>query len=232
LLGSFSANALALNIWYFIEWKVTIANSTGANQCVVHVNNVEWLNLTGVDTQLSATPQANQVEIGRLNIDDAVFTFDDFYICDNLGTRNNDFLGDCRIETLYPDGPGGSTDFGVNGALTNWQAVSEAHADDDTSYVNNDTPGSIDTYTFTDPAGTINTVFGIQAVMRARKDNAGTRTFCRVVSIGGTDYAGTEFALGTDYAFFTEVIENNPATLSPWTAAAISALEAGVKVVS
>jgi len=231
-VGTASVTVLTPGVWNFIEWKVTITSSTGANQCVVRMNNVEILNLTGISTKTSANTTANLLGFGDTSFSSATMTFDDLYICNNSGSVNNDFLGDCRIETLYPNGAGNYTDFGLNGAATNWQAVSEARADDVTSYVASDVPGDIDTYTFTNPAGTLATVYGIQPVLRGRKDNAGARTFANVLRIGGTDYTGVAFSLSTDYLFYCEVIENNPDTVAPWTSSDIIALESGVTVVS
>lgn len=232
-LGSNSVSSIALNIWNFVEWKIAITSSTSAGQCVVNVNNTTWLNLVSVNTNaVSGTTNADSVVMGRITYDDFQPMYDDFYICDNQGTYNNDFLGDCRIETLYPKGAGSHTTFGLNGAATNWQAVSEVPADDDTSYVSTDTPGNIDSYDFTAPGGTVNTVFAIQAVMRARKDNAGARTFARSVRLGGTDFIGSAYSLGTDYGFYRDVMETNPNTSAPWSSSDVAALEGGVKLVS
>lgn len=232
LQGSSVNGLIVIGFWNFIEWKVTITASTGANQCVVRLNNAEVLNLVGVSTKTTANSSVNSISIGRNSTDSTETRFDDLYVCNNQGTINNDFLGDCRIETLYPNAPGNNTTFAPNGAPTNWQAVSEATPDDDVSYVLSDVPGNMDSYMFTNPTGTLVQVFGIQAMMRARKDNAGTRTFARIVRVGGTDYAGSPYLLGTDYTYYRDIMEINPGTGVPWNASDIAALEAGVKVVS
>lgn len=228
-----SANGLiTLGVWNFIEWKVTIAASTGTNQCVVRLNGVEIINLVGVATMTTSNTTANAISIGRVVSTQCDFRYDDIYVCDSTGSMNNDFLGDCRIETLYPGAAGNYTQFTANGAATNWQATSETPADDDTSFVNSNNVNDKDSYAFTNPSGTITTVFAIQVCMRARKDNAGARTFARLVRIAGTDYVGSEFSLGTDYQLFTEIIELSPNTSANWTSSEITALEAGVKVIS
>jgi hypothetical protein len=65
-VGAASANGLlTLNVWHHLEWKITISTSTSANQCVLRLDNVEILNLTGVATKTSSNTTANAVSIGR-----------------------------------------------------------------------------------------------------------------------------------------------------------------------
>lgn len=231
-VGVSAGGLITLGVWNFIEWKVTIASSTGTNQCVVHLNNDEILNLTAVSTKTTGNTTANIFSIGQTVFTTGGFNYDDVYVCDNTGSTNNDFLGDCRIETLYPSGAGNYTDFVANGAGTNWGCVSEHPADDDTTFVSSNNVNDIDSYAFTNPSGTPTAIFAIQANMRARKDNAGTRTFGRLVRISGTDYVGSGFALGTNYSLFREIIEQNPNTNAAWTSSDINGLEAGVKVLT
>lgn len=230
-VGSASANGLiTLNTWNFIEWKVAISASTGANQCVVRFNNVEVINLTGVATKTTSNTTANQIGIGRVVSSQFGAYYDDIYVLDNTGTQNNDLLGDCRIETLYPNAAGNYAQLTANGAGTNYGCVNEHPADGDTTYVSGNSVGNIDSYGFSDPTGTITTVFAVQMNMRARKDNAGARTIARLVRASATDYVGSDFSLSTSYALYREILENNPATAAAWTSSDITGLEAGIKV--
>lgn len=232
-VGSASSNGLlTLNVWHFLEWKVAISASTGANQCVVRLDNVEILNLTGVSTKVSSNTSANSVNIGRSVSTQNGMSWDDIYVLDNTGTQNNDLLGDSRIETLYPNGAGNYAQLTANGAGTNYGCVNEHPADDDTTYVSGNSVGNIDSYAFSDPTGTISTVFAVQANMRARKDNAGTRTIARLTRQSATDYVGSDFALTTSYQLFRDIMENNPATSAAWTSSDITGIEAGIKVTS
>jgi hypothetical protein len=232
-VGSASANGLlTLNVWHHLEWKVTISTSTSANQCVLRLNNVEILNLTGVATKTSSNTTANAVSIGRNVSTQCGMSYDDVYVLDNTGTQNNDLIGDCRIETLYPNGAGNYAQLSANGAGTNYGCVNEHPADDDTTYVAGNSVGNKDSYAFANPAGTINTVYAVQMNMRARKDNAGTRTVARLFRASATDYLGSDNSLSTSYALYRDVMEKNPDTNAAWTSADITALEAGVKVTS
>lgn len=228
--GTSASNVILLNTWHHIEWKITITNSTGSNQCVLRVDNTAVLNLTGVDTQTSGNSSADSLQIGRLNSTAAGASYDDFYLLDNNGAQCNDLLGDCRIETLMPSGAGTYTQFTHNGAATNWQAVSEVPADDDTSYVDGASLNDKDSYAFANPSGTVSTVFAVQSNIRARKDNAGVRSIAPLTVISGTDYVGTDRALSTSYALYSEIMELNPDTGVAWTGSDINALDAGYKV--
>jgi ABC-type sugar transport system substrate-binding protein len=68
--------------------------------------------------------------------------------------------------------------------------------------------------------------------MRARKDNAGTRTVARLFRASATDYVGGDNSLSTSYALYRDIMEKNPDTNAAWTSSDITALEAGVKVTS
>lgn len=232
-VGAASSNGLlTLNVWHHLEWKLTISTSTSANQCVLRLNNVEILNLTGIATKTSSNTTANAVSIGRLVSTQCGMSYDDIYIFDNTGSQNNDLIGDCRIETLYPSGAGNYAQLSANGAGTNYGCVNEHPADDDTTYVAGNSVGNIDSYAFGNPAGTISTVYAVQVNMRARKDNAGTRTVARLLRASATDYVGSDNSLSTSYALYRDIMEKNPDTNAAWTSSDITALEAGVKVTS
>jgi hypothetical protein len=232
-VGAASANGLlTLNVWHHLEWKITIASSTGPNECLLRLDNVEILNLTGVSTKTSSNTTADTISIGRLVSTQCGMWYDDVYVFDNTGDMNNDLIGDCRIETLYPNGAGNYAQLSANGAGTNYGCVNEHPADDDTTYVAGNSVGNIDSYAFGNPVGTINTVYAVQANMRARKDNAGVRTVARLLRVSGTDYVGSDNSLSTSYALYRDIMEKNPATDAAWTSSDITALEAGVKVTS
>lgn len=78
VLASYQAN-LANNIWYCVEVQGTIHNTTGT--CRVHLNGVEVLNLTGLDTRAGGTGLCdNVVSYGGYDhymyIDDVMFRDD------------------------------------------------------------------------------------------------------------------------------------------------------------
>jgi len=130
LTGGTSTNSLSTGSYYYVEWKVTIADSIGANSCKVRVNGVDWITVaTGQDTKNTANASANQLTLGPINAISGTWLIDDFYLCDSSGTTNNDFLGDIRVDTLYPNADGTYSQWtpsAVNGAHRYWRLYVDA----------------------------------------------------------------------------------------------------------
>jgi hypothetical protein len=233
LTGGTSTNALSLNTWYYIEWKVTIADSIGAGTCKVRVNGVDWLTVaTGQDTKNTANASANQVYLGSwaagsgpLNI-----YYDDVYICDASGSTNNDFLGDVRVDTLYPTSDGTYTAFTPSTGVSHFALVDET-APNTSDYNDGVSVGDRDSYGLTDLAAlSSQTIYGVQVNAAVMKDDAGAKSAATFVRSSSTNGDGASVALGTSQAYISQVFETDPNGSIAWTATTVNAAEAGVKV--
>ena len=159
----------------------------------------------------------------------------DIYVLDTGGTVNNDFLGDCRIETLLPTADGANTAWAPSAAGSHFSKVDEAsgtYPDGDTTYVSDGTPGDRDTYVMADLSSTGGLVFGVRTKIYARKDDAPTRQVARVFRQSGTNYDGTTQTLTTSYAPYSQIDEQDPSTGAQWTVAGVNSVEVGVKAVA
>lgn len=85
--------------WYYLEMKSTAADSGGST--IVHLDGVEVINFTG-NTNIHNLRYGN-VLLRVSSTDDSETQYDDWYVCDDTGLTNNDFLGDCRVEVLTPN---------------------------------------------------------------------------------------------------------------------------------
>jgi len=103
------ANVLmTTKVWHYIECKVKFDTAAGGS-VVLHVDEEEVMNVSSVVTSTSdIRPSMICVGGGTQNNN---FRVDDIYICDDLGTVNNTFLGDVRIEKLTPTSNGTTSDF-------------------------------------------------------------------------------------------------------------------------
>lgn len=227
VLGAAGSSTLSANTWYFIEFKATIHDSAGA--VTVRLNGVDEIVLTGQDTRNANTGVINRLIVGHGDNSSATW-FDDLYIVDTTGTSNNDFLGDVRVEALFPDGAGNSTQFTPDSG-SNYARVNESAPDDDTSYVGSSTVGHKDTYAM-GAMGASTSIKGTQQVIYARKTDAGSRVGRTVIRSGGTDYEGADIALTDTYLFHRTVRETDPNTSAAWTEAGVNGHEAGMKVQS
>lgn len=224
-----STIALPTGSWNFIELKTTIHDTTGSLE--LRVNGVTVATYAG-DTKYSSTiGTARSIRLSGGVYSSSLYGWiDDLYVCDGTGTTNNDFLGDCRVDTLYPNGVGNSAQFTPTGSATNWENVDDVPSDEDASYNASDTVGSIDSFAFTDMAVLTASVFGVQANILARKDDAGTRTLRAIARVGGTNYEGSDLPLSDTYLDQQQIWALNPATAASWTEAEINAAEFGYKV--
>lgn len=230
--GTFVLN---INTWYYIEMKVTIANSIGANTCQVQVNGANDITVaTGQDLQVSGNATADNFELGMLNAGGATGFFDDVYIFDGTGSESNDFAGDSKIVTQYPDGEGNVNSFTGSDAdsTDNHLHVDETDTDDDTSFNESSTVDHIDLYTFDDLAVTPATIHTIQINMVVKKDDAGGRTIRSMTRPVSTNIESTEIYSPSNgsYLNFMKIYDLNPEVSSAWTESTFNATEFGITI--
>lgn len=219
---------LAEDVYYFVEWKATIADAGGSIE--VRINGVTEISFSG-DTKNTASAGANRVTLGSTiqNIG-AVSAFDDWYVLDGTATTPNDFLGDVKVLGLVPDGAGNYSQW-TPSAGSNWQNVDELITDGDTTYNSSSTAGQKDSFTYTGLTG-MPTVYGVRHQLKHRKDDAGARTVRPFTRAGGTDSFGSNVTLADSYTGSDRIMGKNPATGVAWTATEVNALEAGYELVS
>lgn len=235
--GGAALQTISLDTWYSIQVKVTIADSIGANTCQVRVNNDLWITVdAGEDLQSTANAYANILVLeghaAATNVTD--LKMDDLYVLDDSGSTNNDFLGDCRVEALLPDGNGTTNQFnGSDGnSVDNYLLVDEVPADDDTTYVEDSTATNQDLYTFDNLSATPVSIFGVQSNIIAKKDDAGARSAKQITRSGVTVYDGDTHALSQgSYGNHACILELDPDTATAWDEAGINAAEFGLETV-
>ena len=228
LLGTASA-VLAVNTFYYLEFRVVIHNTLG--EMGLRVNAVPVLALTGQDTQVTANATANAFRIGAIG--PGIFAaslLDDVYVCDGTGAApHNTYLGDCRVDVLLPSGDSTPLAWTPSTGTTHSTLVDESVPNDDTDYLSTLTVGARDLHVFPDLPAMINpAILGIQHCINARKDDVGTRQLKSVIKSGVTTQAGpTTLTIGSTYAYHRELWPVDPATGLAWTVAGVNAIEAG-----
>ncbi len=211
-----------LETWFYVELKVTVGTSGTAE---VHLNGGPEI----------ASSVGNY---GSSNINEIIFfnqqiggdtSVDDVYIADTTGSApQDDFLGDVRVETLYPLADGTHTDWTPKFGTAHYQQVNEHLIDGDGSFVYDANPGDKDSYileTFIGP------IYGVQLNIGARKGDASLRQIAPLVRQAGTDHVGTTSTLSADYVFYSWRLDKDP-TGSDWLAATINADEFGQELIA
>lgn len=222
LLGMSLPGILISGIYQYLEFKILISSTNGS--VVVRVNGATVLNLTNKNTQQTANASISNFIVGYFGSFQSAY-IDDLYVCDFNGTYNNDFLGDCRIDVMYANGPGTYSQFtAASGA--NWTNVSNS-TPNLTNYVSTSIIGNKDSYIFSDlpTAGTV--IAGIQISNAALKDDNGFRSISNLIRSGTTDLIGPAQPLSISQLFYSTIVELNPVTTAPWTQDAVNNVEAG-----
>lgn len=227
LLGTAASGAIVANAWNYIEAKVVIG-TTGSVE--VRVNGTTVLLLSSVNTKNGGTGVINTFGLFPSLASGANATLvDDLYVCDSSGTTNNAFLGDCRIDTLLPNGDGSYSAFTPNSGTVHYSRVNEA-TPDTTSYNDGANVGDRDSYQLADLTSLVSqTVYGVQVNAAITKDDAGTRSAAPFIRTGGANKDGTSLALNTSYAYASTVFETD-ASSAAFTQTSVNAMEAGVTV--
>lgn len=136
------------------------------------------------------------------------------------------------LATLRPNGPGTYTEFdNLFGAPTHWEAVDDETPDGDTTYVDSITENDRDTYALTTsgipPGSTINSVTVYVYVIHV---DSSDDEFWIMIRSGTTDSLSTPQTAKKIYELHSHVWTTDPNTGSPWTIAAVDALEAGAQI--
>lgn len=229
VLGT-STTLLQAGVWYHAELKVKIDNTTGTYE--LRLNEVTQFSGTSADTQNSANATANQIYFQGSNNDNSSHSFviDDVVVCDGTGGVNDDFRGDCRVESLYPNGNGNSSVLvGSDGNSTDNYLLVDDTTPNDADYVESSTPGDKDTYAYTNLTSASGTVHGVQMAPRAAKTDAGTRSIVSVARLSATEVDGPVQTLSTTPTWYFDIRQTKPGGGS-WTVSDVNSAEFGVKI--
>lgn len=217
--------------YYYVEVKATTASGTGGS-AELRVDGVTWLALAGINTQGGSVAGCDRLLLGQpeSNGQGWSYQFDDLYVADTTGGADEvtDFAGDTRVQCVSPDASGAHGDWTPNTG-TDWQAVDERPSNGDTDYLSSSTVGHTSTFSLASVVGTQSRVRGVQVSLYVRKDDAGTRAVAPVARSGGTDDVGTPAAVGSAYAYVSQIFTTDSGGAA-WTASSVDAAEFGVQL--
>lgn len=219
-----------VQVWQYVEFKVTIHNTAGAYE--LRVNQVNEMSGSAVDTSELGSGGA---DIIRYFSDDGDHQVDDMFILDSTGAQNNDFLGDSVIEGHLPTGDGALSQWTPSTAGAHYVLIDDpATADpDDSDFVSSSTVTNIDLFSFDVITFITGTIFGTQLNIDARLDTAGDRDVKGKIRSGGTNYDGGTFTVnGLTFSTFLDIIELDPDTAAAWTISGLDAAEFGFELVT
>jgi len=228
LLGTSSGANLSTATWYYMEFKCKIDNSTGTVD--IRVDGANVLSLSSQDTQNGSVSSTSKWSLTSSGATPRWFWYDDWYILDNTGSDNNDFIGDHRVDLLLPNAAGDSTDWTPDSG-SNYDRVNDNPPDEDSSYVESGTSTDRDLYNFQSTPG-LSAVKGLQLNIMARETDAEIFSVKPVVKSSTTTDVGTAIpgGMGSDYATVAVIVEQNPHTSAAWTDSELNSAQFGIEV--
>ena len=229
VLGSSAIGVVPVAVSSYIEIGATIHDTTGT--VTIKVNGTSVLTLTGQDTRNGLTGVIQSVQFGSNNV---ACYFDDLYVCDSSGSApNNTFLGDVRVDAVFPDGDGNYTEWTPSTGTTHYTLVDET-TPNTSDYNSSGTSGQRDTYAFAALPSVVGTptVYGVAVNAACLKDDAGAVNNWRaMVRSSSTDANGaTSFAPSTSQEIQQTIFETDPNGSIAWTQTSVNAAEFGVNI--
>ena len=214
---------LALDTWYYIEFKIFVNDTTGTYEARVNGDNV--LSDTNVDTKTTGNAYYNQVELRYSNSSD-MHQIDDFYVCDGSGSLNNDFLGPITMKTIRPDGDSTANFTTSTPSANHYENVDDAVVDDDTSYVESSTSGHRELYNYAAVSG-LDSIKGL-ALNLVANDGGNDEAFKHLISSNGTEESSSNNNINSsNYGTFLYASDSDPDTSSSWNTSAVNAAKFG-----
>jgi len=227
-LATTSGLGLAINTWYYIEFKVVCNDTTGSYE--LRVDGTSKLSASGIDTKAGSHAYHNIFQMPGPS--SGACRFDDLYILDGSGSANNDFLGKRRVVGLFPASDvGGYQEFTCSSGSDHYALVDENPVNDDTDYVESSTTGHKDLWNHSALSGTGTSIAGIQINTMAKESDATSMTLNTLIKSGATEDAGTgEVIASASYKVLRRISETDPATGVAWTVSGLNAAQFGVNV--
>jgi hypothetical protein len=239
LLGTvtLSGTAMLLNTWNYWEFKCVLSDTVG--EVHVRVNSTAVLDLTGLDTKNGGTKTVIDSIVlpggyGSAGAQTPIVYSDDLYVVTGTGAPN-DYLGDCKVSTIYPTGNGDYSQL-VGSDLdstNNYLLVNEAGAPVTTSYVESDTVGQRDFYAMGDISiPSTATVLGVQVSVWANNPDGGSGRSAKLGVRQSTSETLSANQALTAVTFLAArgMFTTDPATGAAWSQAGVNSAQAGVEV--
>lgn len=199
-----------------IECAVTFAGASSAIE--VRVNSVTVISLVDVTIPGGLCAQVSFGKNVTVAINTITVDIDDVFAWDGTGTTNNDFLGDRRVRTIYPDADTATDEWAVIGAVNGFAAINEASQDGDTTYIeaSPDVPVTSE-FELQDLPSSTGAIAAIQTYVMQRKTEAGDGNTQTSLISGVSVADGSERPITEAYTYWMDIFETDPDTGSAWT---------------
>ncbi len=208
--------------FFYVELKLVVGT---AGHATVHLNGQPEIAATLGNygsSNIDTIEFSNHSLSGNTHVDDVV-------VLDTTGSApQNDFLGDVRVQTLWPVSDASHLQWTPDSGTAHYSRVNETLIDDDASYVITATPGNKDSYKMDTY---LSTIYSAQLSVGARKGESASRQIAPLVKQAGTDHLGSTSNLTIDYSFYSWILDRDLASAT-WTPTTVNANEFGQELIT
>jgi hypothetical protein len=223
----------SFNEWHHIEIKVTINNTTGV--VIVKIDGIEFINISGVDTQNGGTANCNLVSLGWTysalsNVTPAYNKLvGEVIIFDSAGSYFNDFQGNLACVVMPPTSDVTPNDFTPSTGADHYAMVDETVHDDDTTYLESSTNAHQEMFAPDSLPANVTALHGVVVENVSKKTDVNDNTISNVLKVNTTETVSTAAGITSDYIFNRNVYESNPDSAAAWALADWPDIIFGVK---
>lgn len=223
IIGASSGPCIFAGTWQQVEVKFVVDGAAGSVE--VRVDGALKLNLTGVDTGTVDVTQLIHCNRNTGASSSSTFHMKDYFIWDDTGTYNNDFLGNCFVHSLIPDGDVSGT-WTASGGGFSYADIDDASPDDNTTYISSAWPAATaEVVTLSDLPPDATRVLGMMSLVRAIKTDGGDASLVTSLVSTTNTVDGDTTPITTSYSYWTDIFEEDPDTSAAWTVAATNAVK-------
>jgi hypothetical protein len=220
-------NASANGTWHHFQFKIVINNTTGSVECRMDGATSSNFTATGLNTRNgSSNSFVNNGLFGLVPTGaGANMYWDDWYMFNDQGAVPNDWQGQVRCYSYYPNGDG-TVSWLPNSGVSNYTRVNQVY-DGDATYVSTATVANFDQYALAALPSTPAAIINVQTRVVARMDDAGPHTVNSRIWSGISTADGAGMTLSTSYQQLWKNFLVDPATSSAWAPSTLSTLKVG-----
>jgi hypothetical protein len=237
LIATSAADIFRANIWHYFQLKVTSANTTGT--VILKVDGVTIFNYVGtIDTALPAGVGIDAIlhyNIGYSGMNDYSYYDDLIYLDDSGASPQNDFLPDCRICTLAPNGDTATTDWIRSSGSNDYEMIDDiipGGPDGDTTYLYTNTVGAKSQFDVGALPVSPTAVYGVQHSINLEKLTSDTKTARGYLVSNAVVQNGTTRTLATAYSYYVDLVQQDPDGPKEWAESSVNALQVGIELIS
>lgn len=195
-LGVSAGTFLSIATWAHVAVKVLFSQTVGTVD--VQVNGSSVLSLTGLDTVQTANVNCQYVACFTASSNNTFW--DNWYIWSDSGAAPwNDFVGERRVETVFPSADTADEDFTPSAGGDSFAMVDEIAPNDDTDYIESSTPGDETLLTCSNLAATSGSCLAVAVASVARKTDVDATEIATGLRSDATLVYGSDIVLSTSY---------------------------------